>query len=129
MVIGLFAGSTDIRRNKSNGNAKFTTTPHRRSTVLVEYPTQRIHWKLGRTRKPICKKFPFDIQAPSVTGGGQSMCAKERRNSTFLYTTMECNKKFSRRHLQRMSNRRFFGRPSSLRSRGRDRKNEANDSS
>jgi hypothetical protein len=129
MVIGLSASSTDIRGNKSDYNAKFATIPHRRSTVLVEYPTQRIHWNLGRTRKPIRKKFPFNIQAPSITGGSQSVCAKERRNSTFLYTMMECNLKLSRGRLRRMSNRRFFGRTSSLRSRGRIRKNKTNDSS
>jgi hypothetical protein len=39
MVIGLSAGSIDIRGNKSDYNAKFATTPHRHSTVLVEYPT------------------------------------------------------------------------------------------
>jgi hypothetical protein len=39
MVIGLFAGSTDIRGNKSDCNAKFAIAPHWRSTVLVEYPT------------------------------------------------------------------------------------------
>jgi hypothetical protein len=43
-------------RNKSNGHAKFAVTPHRRSMVLVEYSTQRFHWKLGRTREPIRKK-------------------------------------------------------------------------
>jgi hypothetical protein len=68
VVIGLFAGSADIRRNKSDCNAKFTATPHRRSTVMVKYPTQRIHWKLGRTRKSVHKKFSFNIQAPSITG-------------------------------------------------------------
>jgi hypothetical protein len=40
MVIGLPAGSTDIRGNRSDSNAKFPIIPHRRSTVLVEYPTQ-----------------------------------------------------------------------------------------
>jgi hypothetical protein len=42
MVIRLLAGSTDTRRDKSNCNAKSTTTPHRRSTVLVEYPNESI---------------------------------------------------------------------------------------
>jgi hypothetical protein len=129
MVIRLSASSTDIRGNKSYCNAKLAATPHRRSTVLVEYPTQRVHWKLERTRKPIRKKFPFNIQAPSITGGIQSVCVKERRNSTFLYTMMECNQKLSRGRLRRTSNRRFFGRTSSLRSRGRNRKNKTNDSS
>jgi hypothetical protein len=69
VVIGLFAGSADIRGNKSDCNAKFAVKPHRRSMVLVEYPTQQINWKLGRTQKPIRKKFSFNIQAPSITGG------------------------------------------------------------
>jgi hypothetical protein len=129
MVTGLSSSSTDIRGNKSDCNAKFAATPHRRSTVLVEYPTQQVHWKLGRARKPIHKKFLFNIQAPSITGGSQSVCAKERQNSMFLYTMMECNQKLSRGRLRRTSNRRFFSRTSSLRSRGRNRKNKTNDNS
>jgi hypothetical protein len=129
VVSGLFAGSADIRGNKSDCNAKFVATPHGRGMALVEYPTQWIHWKLGRTRKLIRKKLSFNIQAPNIIGGSQGMCAKERRNSTFLYTTMECNQKLSRGRLRRMSNRCFFGQTSSFRSRGRNRKNKTYNSS
>jgi hypothetical protein len=63
----------------------------------------------GGTRKPIRKRFPLGISAPSIIRGSQSMRAKERQNSTFLYTTMECNQKLSRGRLRRKSNRRLFG--------------------
>jgi hypothetical protein len=85
MVIRLSAGSADIGGNKGDCNAKFAATPHRRSTVLVKYYTQRIHQKLGGTRKSIRKKFSLNIQAPSITGGSQGVYAEERRNSTLLY--------------------------------------------
>jgi hypothetical protein len=39
MVIILSAGSADIMGNKGDDNAKLAVTPHRRSTVMVEYPT------------------------------------------------------------------------------------------
>jgi hypothetical protein len=128
MVVGLSAGSADTGGNKGDCNAKFAAAPHRRRTVLVEYPTQRIHRKLGGTRKSIHKKFSFHLQAPSVTGGSKSMCAEERRNATFLYITLEYNQKLSRRRLRRACNRRLFGRTSSLRSHGRNRKNKTYDS-
>jgi hypothetical protein len=53
------------------------------------------------------------------------MRAAERRNTTFLYTTLECNQKLSRRRLRRKSDRCFFERPSSHRPSGRDRKSKA----
>jgi hypothetical protein len=68
MAIGLSAGRADIRGNKGDCNAKFAATPHQRCTVLVEYPTQRIHRKLGGTQKSIHKKFSFHLQATGVTG-------------------------------------------------------------
>jgi hypothetical protein len=61
MVVRLPASSRDIRRNKSNSYAKFTVTPHRRSTVLVEHPTQRFYQELGRVRESIRKKFLLNI--------------------------------------------------------------------
>jgi hypothetical protein len=107
MVIRIPASSTNTRRNKSNGNAKFVVTPHWRSTVLVEYSAQRFHRDLGRTREPICKKFSLNIQTPSITGRNQVMRTEERRNSTLLYTMLECNQKFRRRRLRQESNRCF----------------------
>jgi hypothetical protein len=61
MVVRLPASSTDTRGNKSNSHAKFAATPHRRSTVLVKYPTQRFHWKLGRIRESIREKLSFNV--------------------------------------------------------------------
>jgi hypothetical protein len=109
MVIRLPASSTNTQRNKSNGHAKFAVTPHRHSTVLVEYSTQRFYWELGRTREPIRKKFSLNIRMPSVTGRNQVVSIEERWKSVLLYTTLECNQKFCRRRLRRESNRCFFG--------------------
>jgi hypothetical protein len=128
MVIRLPASSTNTRRNESNGNAKSAVTPHRRSTVLVKYSTQRFHRELGRTREPICKKFLLNIETPSVTRRNQVMHTEERQNSALLHTAVECNKKFFRRSLRRAGNRCFFGRPSSFGPRGRVRENKAQDS-
>jgi hypothetical protein len=61
MVVILSASSTDTRRTKSNNHAKFAVTPHRRSTVLVEHPTQQFHRELGRIRESIRKKFSLNI--------------------------------------------------------------------
>jgi hypothetical protein len=127
MVVRLLASSTNTQRNKSNSHAKFAVTHHRRSTVLVEHYTQRFHWELGRTGKPICKKFSLNIQAPSVSGINQVVRAEERRNPTLLYTTLEHNQKFCRRRLRRESNRCLFGWPASLGPRGGDRENRAKD--
>jgi hypothetical protein len=128
MVIKLPVSSTNTRRNKSNGNAKFAVTPHRCSTVLVEYSTQRFLRELGRTREPIHKKFSLNIQTPSVTRRNQVMRTEERWNSALLYTTLECNQNFCRRRLRRESNRCFFCWPSSFGPRGRGRENKAKDS-
>jgi pantothenate synthetase len=46
---------------------------------------------LGRTREPIHKKFSLNVQAPSISGRNQVVPTEERRNSTLLYTTLECN--------------------------------------
>jgi hypothetical protein len=125
MVISLPSGSTNTRRNKSNNNAKFTTTPHQRSTVLVKHFTHQIHRKLGQTRKPIRKKLPFDVQASSIIRRGQILHAENGRNSMFIYIAMEYNKKFHRRCLRRAGSRCFFGWSSPLGSRGRIRENKA----
>jgi hypothetical protein len=128
MVIRLPASSTNTRRNKSNGNAKFAVTPHRCNTVLVEYSTQRFYWELERTREPIRKKFSLNIQTPSVTRRNQLVHTDERRNSALLYTMLECNQKLCRRHLRQESNRCFFGWPSLFGPRGRGGANKAKDS-
>jgi hypothetical protein len=65
MAIRLSTGSTDIWGNKGNCNAKFAAAPHWRRTVLVEHPTQGIHWKLGGTRKSIHKNFHSTYKRPA----------------------------------------------------------------
>jgi hypothetical protein len=91
MVVRLPTSSTNTRGNKSNDNAKFAVTPHRRSAVLVKYFTGRFHRKLGETRKSIRKKFLLNIQTASVIGRSYVVRAEERRNSALLYTTLECH--------------------------------------
>jgi hypothetical protein len=99
MVIRLPASSTNTRRNKINGNAKFAVTPYRCSAVLVKYSTQRFHRELGRTREPIRKKFSLNIQTPSVTRRNKVVRTEERQNSALLHTMVECNQKLCRRRL------------------------------
>jgi hypothetical protein len=53
MAIRLSTSSANIRRNQRNSNAKFATTPHRRSKVMVEQTIERNYWKLGRPHKAI----------------------------------------------------------------------------
>jgi hypothetical protein len=124
MVIRPPSSSTYTRRNKSNGDAKFAVTPHRRSTVLVKHLTQRFHWELGRTREPICKKFSFDIQSSSVLKRSQILHIEQGRNPMLIHTAVEHNKKFYRRHLRRADNRCFLSWPSPFGSFGRIRENK-----
>jgi hypothetical protein len=93
VVIRLPSGSANTWRNKINSNAKLTTTPHRRSTVLVKHLTQRFYWELGRTRKSIRKKFSFNIQTTSFNRINQILYAEKGQDSTFIHTLMEYNKK------------------------------------
>jgi hypothetical protein len=128
MVIRLPSSSTNTRRNKSNGNAKFAITSHRRNTVLVKHFTQRFHRKLGRTSESIRKKFSFDIQASSVPRRSQILHAEEGRNPTFIHTVVEYNKKLRGRRLRQAGSRCFLSWPSSFGSRVRTRENKAQDS-
>jgi hypothetical protein len=57
MVIRLSTSSANIRRNQRNSNAKFATTPHRSSKVMVEQTRERNYWKLGRPHKAIYKQL------------------------------------------------------------------------
>jgi hypothetical protein len=77
MAIRLPSSSANTWRNKRNSNAKFTTTPHRRNTVLVKHLTQRFHRELGQTRKSIRKKFSFDIQTTNVNRRSQILYAEK----------------------------------------------------
>jgi hypothetical protein len=101
MVIRLPISNANTRRNESNGDAKPAVTPHRRSTVLVKYSTQRFHRELGRTGESIHMKFSFNIQTPSITRRSQVMRTEEGRNSALLHTAMEYNQKLCRRRLRR----------------------------
>jgi hypothetical protein len=87
MVIRLSAGSTDIGGNKGDCNAKFVATPHRRSTVLVEYPTQRIHRKLGELESQFARNFRSTYKRPAsleevkacVQRKGETLCSYIQR--------------------------------------------------
>jgi hypothetical protein len=65
MVIRLSAGNADIGENKGDCNAKFAATPHRCSMVLVEYPTQRIHQKLGELESQFARNFRSTYKRPA----------------------------------------------------------------
>jgi hypothetical protein len=65
MVIGLSTGSADIRGNKGDCNAKFAAAPHRRCTVLAEYPTRRIHRKLGELEIQFARNFRSTYKRPA----------------------------------------------------------------
>jgi hypothetical protein len=51
---------------QSNNYAKFATTPHWHSTVVVEQITQRFHWKMERARKTVDKQFQINLHTTSV---------------------------------------------------------------
>jgi hypothetical protein len=100
MVVILPIGSTNTRRNESDGDAKLAVTPHRRSTVLVKRSTQRFHRKLGRIRESIHKKFSFDIQMSSIARRSQVLRTENEQNPTFIYIAVEHNKKLCGRCLR-----------------------------
>jgi hypothetical protein len=125
MAIRLSSSSANTRRNKSNSNVKFTTPPHRRSTVLGKHPTQQIHREFGQTGKSIRKKFLFDIQTSSINRRSQILYAEKGQNSTIIYLAVEYNKKLRRRHLRQADSRCFFGWPSPFGPRGRIGENKA----
>jgi hypothetical protein len=53
MAFRLTISTKTTRRNQGNSNAKFATTPHRRSKVMVEQTRKRNNWKLGGAHKII----------------------------------------------------------------------------
>jgi hypothetical protein len=61
MALRLPTSSENIRRNKGNSNAKFATTPHRRSKVMVEQIRNGNNWKLGRTHKIVHEQLQVNI--------------------------------------------------------------------
>jgi hypothetical protein len=61
MAFRLPTNSTTTRRDQGNSNAKFATTPHRCSKVMVEQTRKRNNWKLGGTHKTIYEQLQVDI--------------------------------------------------------------------
>jgi hypothetical protein len=61
MAFRLPTSSKTTRRNQGNSNAKFATTSHRRSKVMVEQTRKRNKWKLGGTHKIIYEQLQVDI--------------------------------------------------------------------
>jgi hypothetical protein len=95
MALRLSASSTNIGRNQRNSNAKFATTPHRRSKVMVEQAKERNYWKLGRPHKAIHKQLQVNIQAAGINRRSQSMCVAMRQNIMGIHPKMESYQKFS----------------------------------
>jgi hypothetical protein len=75
MALRLSASGTNIVRNQRNSNAKFATTPHRRSKVMVEQTRERNYWKLGRPHKAIHEQLQIDIEAAGINRRSKIMCA------------------------------------------------------
>jgi hypothetical protein len=73
MALRLLTSSENIGRNKKNSNAKFPTTPHRRSKVMDEKIRKRNNWKLGGTHKTVHEQLPVDIQAASIDRRSQGL--------------------------------------------------------
>jgi hypothetical protein len=74
MALRLLTSNENIGRNKVNGNAKFATTPHRSSKVMVEQIIKRNNWKLGGTHKTVHEQLQVDIQAASIDRRSQGLC-------------------------------------------------------
>jgi hypothetical protein len=65
MVVRLPTSSANIQGNKSNSNAKFAVTPHRRSAVLVKYFTQRFHRKWEELENQFARNFRSTYKRPA----------------------------------------------------------------
>jgi hypothetical protein len=61
MALRLSTSSANIGRNQRNSYAKFVTTPHRRSKVMVEQIREINYWKLERSHEAIYKQLQVDI--------------------------------------------------------------------
>jgi hypothetical protein len=73
MVVRLSPSCQNTSGLQSNSNAKFTAIPHRRSMVLVEQITRRIHWKLERAGKSVDVKFSINLHATNINRGSQGL--------------------------------------------------------
>jgi hypothetical protein len=61
MAFRLSTSSKITGRNQGNSNAKFATTPHRCSKVMVEQTRKRNNRKLGGAHKTIYEQLQVDI--------------------------------------------------------------------
>jgi hypothetical protein len=61
MAFRLPTSSKTTMRNQGNSNAKFATTPHRRSKVMIEQTRKRNNRKLGGAHKIIYEELQVDI--------------------------------------------------------------------
>jgi hypothetical protein len=65
MAVRLSASSTNTRRYKSNGDAKFAVTPHRCRTVLVEYSTNDSIGSWGELENQFARNFRSTYKRPA----------------------------------------------------------------
>jgi hypothetical protein len=61
MAFRLSTSSKITGRNQGNSNAKFATTPHRRSKVMVKQTRKGNNRKLGGAHKTIYEQLQIDI--------------------------------------------------------------------
>jgi hypothetical protein len=61
MALRLPTSSKITGRNQGNSNAKFATTPHRRSKVMVEQTRKINNRKLGGAHKTVYEQLQDDI--------------------------------------------------------------------
>jgi hypothetical protein len=93
VALRLSTSSANIGINLRNSNAKFATTPHRRSKVMVKQTRERNYWKLGRSHEAIHKQLQVDIQDAGIDRRSQSVCATTRQNLKGINPKMESYKK------------------------------------
>jgi hypothetical protein len=100
MALGLPVSSTNIGRNQRNNDAKFATSPHRRSKVMVKQTRKRNYRQLGRSHKTIYTQLQVNIQVTSIHRGSQSLRATTRGNAKSVYPKMESHQKLSGRSVR-----------------------------
>jgi hypothetical protein len=65
MALRLSASSTNIGRNQRNSNAKFATTPHRRSKVMVKQTRERNIGSWEDLTKQFTSNFRLTYKRPT----------------------------------------------------------------
>jgi hypothetical protein len=104
MVIRLSASSKNTRGLQGNRNAKPAVTPHWSNMVMVRQTRKRNNWELERTRQIVHRQLQVNLQMASINQRTQSLHPKIRGDTSFIHTTLEYNKIFSRRCLRQDSN-------------------------